>query len=561
MMKRQIKTLLLLACLAGASSCFKDNFPKVTAPDDVAGDSVTTAPEQANVQRKVLIIGIDGCWGKALEKADAPNIHGLLPHSIYSFDALTQPPTWSAPGWSSMLNGVWSDKHGVKDNSFSGSNYLQYPMFFKYVKKINPQMRTVSICSWDPLNDKLITNADVKINTNENDIATKDSAIAHLKNDNPDIMFLHFDDVDHAGHQFGFDTTVTEYMQAINRVDGYVGAVLQALNDRPDIDKEDWLIVLSTDHGGTLSGHGGTSYNEKNIFTIFYNKNFTSRKIIPPVSTLKSVLFTDVDQYGWVKKDPSDDNFLNFNNYDGFTIQLQVQSSGLSADDPLLTNKDWNSGRNIGWVIAVDGQSWKFNAGDGSDRIDIDAAAPDLSDSKWHSIAVTVDKTGDVKLYQDDSLYTYTSTNGKINNWMTSSDVRLATGDDITGNYRNSWGISKFLIANIRVWDTIISEDDLTKNVHPCDTIITPDNPYFNNLVGFWRGTDGKGDILKDAGPFSNDMELHDSPSWIEQQLDFCNNTLPPSVPTIVDIVPTIFDWLHIRTDSGWGLDGISWLP
>ncbi len=78
---------------------------------------------------KVLLIGIDGCRADAILLANTPNIKGLLPHATYSFDALTHYPTWSGPGWSSMLTGVWEDKHGVLDNTFAGSHYDLYPDF------------------------------------------------------------------------------------------------------------------------------------------------------------------------------------------------------------------------------------------------------------------------------------------------------------------------------------------------------------------------------------------------------------------------------------------------
>ena len=41
--------------------------------------------------------------------------------------------TVSGPGWSSMLTGVWADKHGVHDNSFKGANYAKHPHFFHWL--------------------------------------------------------------------------------------------------------------------------------------------------------------------------------------------------------------------------------------------------------------------------------------------------------------------------------------------------------------------------------------------------------------------------------------------
>lgn len=554
------KIFLALVLLLALAACFKNEVMVVGSPDDVAGDSITTPPAGTQIIHKVLVIGIDGCRGDAMRTANAPNIHGLLPHAIYSFDALTQAPTTDGSGWASMLTGVWSDKNGVKDNSFSGSNFTQYPMIFRYIKQFNPQAHTVSICSWDPINDYIVSGADVKINTNDDDVAVKDSAVARLKNDNPDVMFLNFDGVNQAGDQFGYDTTVPAYMQSISKVDGYVGEILQALNARPNVANEDWLIILSSDHGGNANGHGSDSYEEKNIFTVFYNKQFASKEIVPPPSTLKVLHFQYNGDYASVENS-TDDGFLDFDSYTKFTAQIEVKSSKLAADDPFLTNKNWNSGGNTGWVMAVQGQSWKFNAGDGSHRVDVNAGGPALSDGQWHSIAITVDKNSkEVKLYQDGALLTYSSI-ATITKWSPTSDVKLVTGDDITGNYRESWGNSPFSMANIRIWDTVISEQDMKQYGLLCDTTGSVANSYQNNLVGWWRAIEGAGNDLQDFGPNKRNMKVSGATTWVQQQIDLCNTPLPPSVPSTVDVAPMVLDWLGITVDPGWGLDGVSWLP
>ena len=43
--------------------------------------------------------------------------------------------------------------------------------------------------------------------------------------------------------------------QAIARVDAHVGQLVEALRKRPRYAKEDWLIVIGTDHGGHGTGH------------------------------------------------------------------------------------------------------------------------------------------------------------------------------------------------------------------------------------------------------------------------------------------------------------------
>ncbi|PSL44378.1 type I phosphodiesterase/nucleotide pyrophosphatase [Chitinophaga niastensis] len=537
-------SLLFATTIAFTMACNKPVMQTVKAPEEY---KITTAP-----QRKVLLIGIDGCKANALKAATAPNIQALLPHAVYSYDALTQPPTWSGPGWSSMLTGVWGNKHGVSDNSFSGSNFSQYPMIFKYIKATRPSLRTISIVSWPPINDKIVNNADVTITANDNDQAVKDSAVAHLASDNPDVMFVDFNGVDDAGHKFGFDTSVPQYLQAITKIDDYVGSIIQALGKRNNIDKEDWLIILSTDHGGNMAGHGGNSYEEQNIFTIYYNKNFETKEIKKPQTASTFVKFLQSGQRAW-----TGNPFYNFDNFTQFTVEFKVRSSGLSSDPPFITNKNWNSGRNKGWVICVAGQSWKFNAGDGSKRVDVSSGGAPLNDNNWHHIAVSVNRAGLVKLYQDGAFLK----SGNMTGFSTldpGSSIKLTMSEDITTTYGDDNGNAIFSIADIRLWNAEVDAQTI-KDYSKCDTTITTDHPYYSNLIGWWKGNEGKGNVLKDASPKKADLQLDKNTPWEETGKDICGNAVSSDVPKIVDIPVRILTWLNIPVNPAWGLDGKLW--
>src|ERR1700723_2423344 len=106
---------------------------------------------------RVLFIGIDGCRFDALEAANAPNLDALRADGCFSRHTLIQgsryhgSDTVSGPGWSSLLTGVWADKHGVQNNRFAGRKYDRFPHFFHYVKAQWPKAMTVSIADWAPI--------------------------------------------------------------------------------------------------------------------------------------------------------------------------------------------------------------------------------------------------------------------------------------------------------------------------------------------------------------------------------------------------------------------------
>ena len=55
-----------------------------------------------------------------------------------------------------------------------------------------------SIVNWAPINEKILRAANYQ--ARGNDISVAKLAAQHLQSENPDVLFLHFDEVDGAGH-------------------------------------------------------------------------------------------------------------------------------------------------------------------------------------------------------------------------------------------------------------------------------------------------------------------------------------------------------------------------
>lgn len=218
---------------------------------------------------RVLFIGIDGCRFDAIERAEAPNLDRLRADGCYSDRTLIQgeryhgSDTVSGPGWSSLLTGVWADKHGVDNNRFRDPKLQEYPHFFVRFKSVYPQAKTVSLASWPPISKYIVRGADVDEHPSDEDLYVPgDREVASraaelLSRDDPTAMFVYFGQVDEHGHKFGFSPEVPEYVAAIERVDAHVGEVLEALKRRPNFTTENWLVIVSSDHGGRGKDHGG----------------------------------------------------------------------------------------------------------------------------------------------------------------------------------------------------------------------------------------------------------------------------------------------------------------
>ncbi|MFE2135932.1 alkaline phosphatase family protein [Streptomyces sp. NPDC059466] len=222
---------------------------------------------------KVLVIGLDGTLLNRIKDADAPNLDALMaagltaPSSIY---ANPFAPTLSGPGWSTIITGVWPDKHNVKDNNFTGQKFAQYPDFLTRIETAKPSLSTYAVSSWAPITDTVFSSKVVtRVSTPgaEYDTGTTSRAVATLRGGNPDAVFVQLDNVDHAGHSYG--AASQQYLDAIHGVDTQVGQLVAAVEGRASYPNEDWLIMVTADHGHTdAGGHGGSSRPERQTFMI-----------------------------------------------------------------------------------------------------------------------------------------------------------------------------------------------------------------------------------------------------------------------------------------------------
>jgi predicted AlkP superfamily pyrophosphatase or phosphodiesterase len=206
---------------------------------------------------KVLVIGIDGLRSDAFRAAAAPHLLGLAHDGSFAPEAYADRITRSGPGWTSLLTGAWSPKHGVIDNTFAGYDPEAFPHVFRRLKEARPACVTASLVNWEPL-ARLATHADVSRAYGDDDSVAlaAERLLAGRDGPDPDVLFLHFDAPDFAGHRYGFSRFSPPYMAAIRRTDERAGRVLAALAARPGRENEAWLVLVATDHGGTLRHHG-----------------------------------------------------------------------------------------------------------------------------------------------------------------------------------------------------------------------------------------------------------------------------------------------------------------
>ena len=211
---------------------------------------------QAAPVKKVLVIGIDGCRPDALARAATPNIDRLVSEGCYAVGK-ADPLTVSGPCWSTVLCGVWAGKHGVWDNSFVGANFGEYPDFVTLLERARPELQTVVLTSWSPIAEQIVATADYEgPKSAKGDEAVSFETKSQLRHQEPDVVFVHFDAPDYAGHTFGYGPDVPEYVKSIEETDAHIGSIMAQVRDRNAYSREEWLVIVTSDHGGTGKGHG-----------------------------------------------------------------------------------------------------------------------------------------------------------------------------------------------------------------------------------------------------------------------------------------------------------------
>ena len=512
----------------------------------------------AQTTKKVLLIGIDGCRADALELANTPTIDNLIVNGVYSPDALNDDITISGPGWSAILCGVWSNKHLSIDNSFVGADYTNYPPLLKRIEDFDANLHTVSICNWNPINDYIVQNyADYKLNVSS-DLEVSNEAISYISSNNPDMIFLHFDDVDHAGHAHGFSPNVNQYISAIEGVDNLITPIIQSITLRPNYVNEDWLVLITTDHGGLGTSHGGNSIEEENVFVIASGNSITQNiirkdsslifdSVYNCLSDTTELQFDGFDDYVQIPSNP----IYNFGANQDFTIECRVRTN-TAGDFSIIGNKDWASGYNPGFVFSFKypaGPEWKVNIGDGIDRRDMEGGGL-IADNQWHTLSVSFDRDGYMKMYEDGTLLdsTYISGIGDI-----TTNAGLIFGMDINQNFAY-----KGSIAEVRIWNTLINGQTV-QNWY-CNHVDN-NHPNYNNLIGYWKLNEGTGTIAMDyVGGFGIPNGTINSSTWYNTSdstwiYDYTNT------PRLTDIPVTALTHLCVPIDNNWQLDGVSLIP
>jgi hypothetical protein len=226
------------------------------------------APAMAKTP-KVLFIGTDGFRGDVYGTTPTPNLDALVVDGYLGREGLTADTAISGTGWSSLFTGVERDKHGVYDNSFKGKNYAAWPDVLSRIEAVAPGKRTAAALSWAPLATEIPWKADTVYNAGSDANVLSKGLELLGEAAGPDVLLLDFNQPDEAGHAGSyFNRDASGYTAAIRGIDGYIGQLTAKLRARANYANEDWLIIVGTDHGGSVH-HGHNTPEDRKTLIAF----------------------------------------------------------------------------------------------------------------------------------------------------------------------------------------------------------------------------------------------------------------------------------------------------
>jgi predicted AlkP superfamily pyrophosphatase or phosphodiesterase len=260
-------------------------------------------------KQKAVFIILDGIPADVIEKINPPALGEISKAGGFTRSyvggikkSYNETPTISAPGYISLLTGTWANKHNVWDNDVAAPNY-NYWNVFRIAKKANPKLHTALFSTWLDNRTKLVGEGlqqagnitlDYKFDGLEHDTIKypHDDAADYIRKidedvsleaaryisaEGPDLSWVYLEYTDDMGHRFGDSP---QFHQAITNADFQVKRIWEAIKLREQKFNEDWLLIVTTDHGRDPAGgkdHGGQSDRERSTWIVTNSTQLNDR--------------------------------------------------------------------------------------------------------------------------------------------------------------------------------------------------------------------------------------------------------------------------------------------
>ena len=216
---------------------------------------------------KVILILVDGMRPDAVAQCSHPFAKEATENGRYFSAASTVMPSVTLPCHMSLFHSVTPDRHGILTNT--------YVPQVRPVKGVCEVLRAAGkkcafFYNWEELKD--LSRPDSLAFANyvsghvygyeEANRRVSEAAKSYIESDAPDFTFVYLGRVDAAGHDCGWMSD--EYMEAVDQSFECIETICR---DLPD----DYLVIITADHGGHGRSHGSDLPEDMTIPVILLN--------------------------------------------------------------------------------------------------------------------------------------------------------------------------------------------------------------------------------------------------------------------------------------------------
>jgi Type I phosphodiesterase / nucleotide pyrophosphatase len=237
-----------------------------------------------------IVIGVDGLSVDAVLKTRSPHMHALMERGAWTLKARGVMPTLSSPNWASMIMGAGPEQHGITSNGYltkmveiqpvcHDSSGL-FPTIFEVLREARPTSKVAIFHDWGGFANLVESRAPSVIRHEKGAARTMSAALNYWREEQPTLMFIHLDSVDHAGHDTGWNSF--GYYRTVEEADQLIGQAVAMLEELGAF--RDTVILITSDHGGKGTGHGKNSLNEIQIPWILAGAGVQRGEIAHPVN-------------------------------------------------------------------------------------------------------------------------------------------------------------------------------------------------------------------------------------------------------------------------------------
>ncbi|TJZ59741.1 hypothetical protein FAZ15_12625 [Sphingobacterium olei] len=547
--------------------------------------------EDAVVRNKVLVIAVDGLVGSQIKAYQPTVIAKMLEKSKYSFIAQADVNTNDPAGMVTLLTGYPSATHKVISESYlpdfdpsdpHGDNQFT-PSFIYRLENKDSKKNTSAIMRNVALTGNFLGEADFST-VESSDEAVKSKAVDFLNSNNPDLMLLQFSEVQDAGKDGGFVVSNAKYKTALDKVDGYIGEIKTALETRSNYANENWLIVICSAQGGTPTGsYGGSTADEMNTFTLYYNKDFVSTELnADPMATFfangyfagtythyDGVARRTFSEIGVRAQTPAgaESNVFNPSATGELTFEFKMKlrednfwgglsfSGGYRNYYNYFLGKDASDGVNAGWHVRGLDMALELRVQNGSGTETLSFSRG--TDGQWNHFAIVFKAVGSRTLAT-----IYVNGSRTASKELAYAVSAFQNTEPLTMGFNTSDTRMAFVnadMSDVRVWNKALDDNQIDELA--CTKWIGDDHALKANLVAYYTQF-VNGNIWENtANTPAPDMTVSGHPNVsVLSNFKPCSTASAEVFLQNIDLFPQVFYWMDIPADDNWNLAGTVFL-